>query len=100
MLVSFFLSSLMVLGSLAIFFRTQPQIPLFYSLARESQHLTSKEWLFLIPGISFIISFLHLLIIKTQRHTDQLLMKLFAWTTAGILVVLGLALLRIIIIIN
>jgi hypothetical protein len=90
----------MLLVTTIFFFRIQPQVPLFYSLARTSQHLTSKNWLFLLPALSLLISFSHLIIAKIIRHNDQLLMKLFAWTTVGTQLILGLALFRILIIIT
>jgi len=99
-LLSFLITTAMLLSTLIFFFRIQPQVPIFYSLARPSQHLASKHWLFLFPAISFIISSSHLIIVKIIKHADQLLMKLFAWTTFGIQLVLGLALLRIIVIIT
>jgi len=90
----------MFLVTLIFFFRIQPQVPLFYSLARSSQHLTSKGWLFLLPTISLFIGLAHLMIAKIAKHADQLLMKLFAWTTVGIQLILGLALFRILAIIT
>jgi len=99
-LVSFLLTTSMLLITLIFFFRIQPQVPLFYSLARQSQHLTSKNWLFLLPALSLAISLTHLLIIKLIGQSDQLLMKLFAWTTVGVQFMFGLALFRILIIIT
>lgn len=90
----------MMLITLVMYFRLQPQVPLFYSLARPAQHLVAKEWLFLLPGISFAISFLHLSIARLAKKTNSLLLKIFAWTTAGIGFILGLSLLRIILIIQ
>ena len=99
-LVSFLTVITMFLVTLIFFFRIQPQVPLFYSLARPSQHLTSKNWLFLLPVLSLFIGLTHLMIAKIAKHTDQLLMKLFAWTTVGIQLILGLALFRILAIIT
>lgn len=99
-LVSFLLTAIMFLVTLIFFFRIQPQVPLFYSLARTSQHLTSKNWLFLLPSLSLLIGIAHFAIAKAIKHTDKLLMKLFAWTTVGIQLVLGLALFRILVIIS
>lgn len=99
-LVSFLTTTAMLLAMVVFFSRIQPQVPLFYSLARTSQHLTSKNWLFLLPALSLLISLSHFIIAKMIRHRDQLLMKLFAWTTVGIQLVLGLALFRILIIIT
>ena len=99
-LLSFLITTVMLLSTLIFFFRVQPQVPIFYSLARSSQHLAPKHWLFLFPALSLAISFSHFIIVKIIKHADQLLMQLFAWTTFGIQLVLGLALLRIIVIIT
>lgn len=99
-LFSFLITMLLVLTTLVFFFRVQPQIPIFYSLARTSQHLASKHWLFLFPSISLIINLLHLLIIRLSRSTNKLLLQLFAGTTMVMQLLLGLALLRILIIIT
>src|SRR5687768_781612 len=88
--------SLMVLVS---YFQVQPQVPLFYSLARPAQHLAAKEWLFLIPALSGAISFIHLLLINTFHEYDRTLITLFSWTTVAVQVVLSLALLRVLLII-
>lgn len=90
----------MMLITLGVYFGLQPQIPLFYSLPRPIQHLVSKEWLFLLPSISFMISFLHLSIAQLSQKRNLLLLKIFAWTTTGIQIILLLALLRIIIIVK
>ena len=99
-LVSFLTVVVMFLITLIFFFRIQPQVPLFYSLARPSQHLTSKSWLFLLPSLSLIIGLAHLMIAKIAKHTDRLLMKLFVWATVGVQLILGLALFRILAIIT
>ena len=99
-LLSFLVTTIMLLGTLIFFFRIQPQVPLFYSLARASQHLASKYWLFLFPLLSFVINLIHLIIVKIIKHAEQLLIKLFVWTTFGIQLILGLALLRILVIIT
>lgn len=96
----FLISSAQALLALINYFKLQPQIPLFYSLARKSQYLVNREWLFLFPALSFVISFGHLFLLKTLRQLEPLLLKLFAWTTVGFQVILSLALIRIILIVN
>ena len=98
--ISMLVTTMMILGILILFFNLQPQVPLFYSLALPSQHLVSKEWLFLLPSISLVINLIHLMIVRTARHQDKILMKLFAWTSAGMQIALGLALFRILVIIT
>ncbi len=99
-LISFLITVVMTLTIAISFFRIQPQVPLFYSLARPSQHLVSKNWLFLLPLLSLLIGLIHSIIVKLTKYSDPLLMKLFAWTTIGAQLMLGLALFRILIIIT
>lgn len=99
-LLSWLLSASLVLGSLIFYFRIQPQIPIFYSLARPSQHLMSKEWLFLFPVFSLLINMIHWLIAQTNKNPTELLAKLFAWMSFGIQFLLFVAWLRILLIIT
>lgn len=96
-----YLSSLFsVLITLTLYFRTQPIVPIFYSLAEPAQHLANKEWLFLFPTLSIGISILHTLLLKLIAKAEPLLIKLFAWTSVVIQVVLLLAIMRILYIIS
>jgi hypothetical protein len=90
----------MALMTSVLYFRLQPVVPLFYSLPRESQHLVAKEWLFIFPAISMFITILHGSILTTSQNSEALLLRLFAWTTVSIQIVLFLALLRIVLIIT
>lgn len=99
-LISFLFSSSMMLGILLVYFDLQPEVPLFYSLPRPAQHLVAKKWLFLLPGISFVISFVHLAIIQISLLANKQLLKIFVWTTTTIQFILALSLLRIITIIK
>ena len=96
-----FLISFSLLIILLIFiWRMQPQVPLFYSLARSVQQLAQKYWLFLLPGFSLLISLLHTLIMIFFKHLDQLVLRLFARGTLLIQILLLVILLRILLIIN
>lgn len=46
---------IMILTGVGYFFLLQPQIPLFYSLARVEDQMTNKEWIFLFPGLTLLI---------------------------------------------
>jgi hypothetical protein len=96
-----YLSTLIsALVTLTFYFRTQPVIPIFYSLAEPIQHLAAKEWLFIFPVISLLISAIHTGLMKIMDKSEQLLLTLFAWTTVVIQMILLLALLRIVYIIS
>jgi hypothetical protein len=98
-LISFLISSLLMLIALVTYFRIQPEIPLFYTLALPEHQLARKEWLFLFPFLSFSISTGHLFIIHWCREYSPMLLKLFGWITLGLQVVLATSLVRILIII-
>lgn len=96
-----YLSTLIsALLTLVFYFGTQPVVPIFYSLAEPAQHLTPKEWIFLFPVFSFVISLLHSILIKLIIKSEKLLIILFAWITVIVQIVLLLALVRIIYIIS
>jgi hypothetical protein len=86
-----------IISTLYYFF-SQPIIPLFYSLARPDQALTSKEWIFLFPAIALLITLLHSILLSLFKDLEKLVLRLFAWTTLVLLSFLLLALIRIIII--
>jgi hypothetical protein len=63
------------------YFRVQPKIPLFYSLAEPSDYLVDKTWIFLFPAISFGVTILHLLLLPTLRSYHKVMNQLFGWIT-------------------
>lgn len=99
-LISLLISLLMGLLVSVLYFRLQPEVPLFYSLPRASEHLVTKEWLFLLPSISVIITITHLIIMSFSQQVDTLLLKLFAWSTVAVQLLLFVSLVRIILIIT
>jgi len=90
----------LILSVLIYYFRIQPIVPLYYSLAQPAQQLAPKEWLGLFPAISLLITVLHLGIVQKNKEYDHLLIQLFSWTTVVIQVLLALALFRIIMIVS
>ena len=90
----------MIFVLLTLYFRLQPQVPLFYSLARPSQHLVHKNWLFVFPAISLAINVVHFSLLGLLRKIDRLLLKLFVWATVGTQLLLGIGLARILLIIT
>lgn len=86
-----------IISTLYYFF-AQPVIPIFYSLARPDQALATKEWIFLFPGISLVITLLHSILISLFKELEKLVLRLFAWTTLIMQCFLFLSLIRIIII--
>ncbi len=99
-LLSFLISSVLTLLVLVAYFRVQPQVPLFYTLARPSQQLVAKEWLFLFPILSFAISLVHLSIARWLYPQTRVIVQLFSWMTVAIQVTLALSLIRVLVIIS
>ncbi len=91
-------TGLITIVSTIYYFFAQPEIPLFYSLARPDQAITSKEWIFLFPTIALFITLLHSILISLFKDLEKLVLRLFAWTTLVVQCFLFFALLRIIII--
>jgi len=96
MMLSLLISCSLSLLALTSYFNIQPVVPLFYSLARPSQYLINKEWLFFFPVFSFFITFTHLFIIKFLINFEQVVLKIFAWVTIALQIILSLAMIRII----
>lgn len=99
-LLVYLLTLLSALVTLIFYFRSQPEIPIFYSLPEPAQHLAPKQWLLLFPALSFVSTVIHVAITKSIAHTDRLLVALFSWASVLVQAVLILALLRIIYIIS
>lgn len=98
--LSFLLSSVTALFLLVFFFRIQPIVPIFYSLADPADFLASKIWLLIFPVLAFTISFGHLFLIKMLYQHQKIIPTLFAWSTVAVQVLILLELLRIIYIIS
>lgn len=99
-LLSFLIGLVLSLVSLIFYFRLQPVVPLFYSLALQTQQLAPKEWLFLFPSLSLGITIVHLFLLNIFREHSRLMLRLFSWVTLGIQVVLALSMIRIILIVS
>lgn len=99
-LMIYLVSLLTSLISLTLYFRIQPEIPIFYSLAQPAEQLAAKEWIFLFPAISIFISVAHSLLLRLINKSEKLIRKLFAWTTVVVQLMLLLAMLRILYIIS
>lgn len=92
------ITGLITVASTLFYFFSQPVIPLFYSLARAEQALTTKEWIFLFPVFSLSITIVHSILISIFKNLEKLILRLFAWTTFVMQSFIFLTLLRIIII--
>jgi hypothetical protein len=99
-LISSFVTGVLFLLALTSFFRLQPEIPVFYSLAQKNDFLASKVWVFVFPCLSLTITAAHFLIISILKGVEKIIIQLFAWATVIIQSLLALSLIRIIFIIS
>lgn len=95
---SWILSILFVVVTVIYYFLAQNELPLFYTLATKQDQLAPKIWLFIVPGVSLLINFIHFFIVRALQKHSELLLKLFVGTTIGLQVLIGFALFRIILI--
>ncbi len=98
-LLCLLISSSVTLLVLVAYFTAQPVIPMFYSLAQPKQQLAAKEWLFLFPFLSFVITGLHIAIARWLYPQTRVIVQLFSWTTLAIQIMLALSLVRILVIV-
>lgn len=99
LLVAIVFTGIITLISSIFYFLSQPVIPLMYSLPRPEQSLVPKIWIFLFPVISLTISVLHIFLIGKFKNLDELILKMFAWSTVFLQLILGAILIRMIVII-
>ncbi len=81
--------------SIYYFLVGQPVIPLLFTLARPSQHLIPKIWVFSIPAISLVINLGHLWIVRAVASMSSTLGKVFSLFTLAEQILLLVALLRV-----
>lgn len=98
--LSFLISSGISLFLLIAFFRLQPIVPFFYSLAEPGDYLVDKKFLVIFPIFSFLITIGHVFLIKMLYHHEKIIPTLFAWSTVAIQIILLLELVRIVYIIS
>ena len=87
-------SIILILSIVGYFFLLQPQIPLFYSLARVEDQLTSKLWVFIFPGlgaVSMLVERIFSPILK-EEHTA---LKVLSFGCMLVLLFLCTALIRV-----
>lgn len=89
-----------VLLSLSIYFSLQPVIPLFYSLPQPEQQLVSKEWIFIFPLFTILISIVHSMIAYRLQSGHILLLQLFSWTSVFISILFLISQIRIILLVT
>ena len=77
-----------------VYFFIQPVVPLFFSLAQPTHHLVSKEWLFLLPGLSVLINLTQLQSLRLIDNSQEFVVKLFTYSALVLQVILVMISLR------
>jgi len=97
-LSALYFTAAVTIVSVTYFFIAQPELPIFYTLPLPNQALVSKSWIFLFPAISFLITLIQLIMIGVFKDLAPLILKLFAWMTSFMQVLLLMVIIRIILI--
>lgn len=84
----------LLLSLVGYFFFLQPQIPLFYSLARVEDQMVNKEFVFIFPALALLIIFFEN-IQSTKLRVHETATEILAGGTALALILLCIALIRI-----
>ncbi len=61
---------IIILTGVGYFFLLQPQIPMFYSLARVEDQMANKEWIFLFPALALLIMLFERLESKSLQSNE------------------------------
>ncbi len=80
------------------YFKLQPEIPLFYSLSQPAQQLAAKQWIFLLPILSILVTFTNFSLVKKNADLESVLITVISWVTVTWQIILSLIFIRIILI--
>lgn len=94
LLTSCVATGIITLCATLFYFISQPVIPLLYSLPRAEQALVPKLWIFALPAASLTITVVHTILISKFRDLDELILKMFAWVTVFLQILLIALLVR------
>ncbi|HEX7017499.1 MAG TPA: hypothetical protein VF209_01150, partial [Patescibacteria group bacterium] len=71
-----------------------------YTMAQAETQLIRKEWLFLFPILSFLMTAGHMAILAKLLDHEKVLVTLFTWSTLVVQILLLMAFFRILVIIS
>lgn len=77
----------------------QPVIPLLYSVSNPQQQLVNKWWILVFPGLSILFLSWHFYLIKLLKNWAEIIIKLVAWSSVVLQLLLVATLARLLIII-
>lgn len=85
---------------LFFFKKLPPQVPLLYSKPWGESQLADKELMFLLPGISSLLSFINLRLASFFFKDERFLGLLMVWLNFTVVTLATITLIRILLIIN
>jgi hypothetical protein len=94
-LVSYLFAAITSFLAIAFYLQLPPTIPLFYTIAESTAQLTNKEWVFLFPSLALTIALIHTSYLQFFSKSEKVTVRLFAWATAVVQIVLSISLIRI-----
>jgi hypothetical protein len=97
-LLTILASAIISFTTLVMYFTIQPELPIFYSLSQPQEYLVRKEWIFLFAVLSWLATFVHLVLLPGVRKYERVIQQLFGWAAVIFQFLLGLALFRILVI--
>jgi len=80
--------------TLVFWWRLPPQVPLFYSLPYGVSQLATKEWFFILPGLS-TLTWLGYLILSKQSVKSGIYIQLMKWLFLLSLFLLAIAIIHV-----
>lgn len=90
---------ILTVGSVVFYPSLQYQIPIFYSLTKSTDQLVSKKWIFLFPSLCLAVILINTALICLVKNLENIIIKLFAWATFGLQIILAMIFIRLILII-
>lgn len=94
-LISYLFAAVTSFLAIAFYLQLPPTIPLFYTLAEPTAQLTNKEWIFLFPSLALSVVIIHTSYLQFFSRSERVTVRLFAWATAVVQIVLSISLIRI-----
>lgn len=81
-------------------FWIQPEIPLLYSLANPRQQLVARWWILIFPVLSSLFLSWHFYLVKSLKNWAEIIIKLIAWGSVILQLLLAATLARLLLIIR
>ena len=77
----------------------QPTIPLLYSVSNPQQQLVPKLWILVFPALAMLFLSWHFFLVKSLKDWTEIIVKLIAWSSVVLQILLAATLVRLLLII-